>query len=1101
MERELGKKRRKLNFYKCTFCRSIKQKKCNRCEDKGLECSHPEKTDKYRARSPDVNSHDTSSQINDGDTAGQGVGRDSTTCEGSNPIAIHPGLRGMDRLGFGEDNGLRELTREPTTEAAQIRWPEHTSGGGPHYISSAKRTTQAQSQPTPSNLSQGCLRSLAFPEMHNRSKDIETAATGTCEWLLQHETYKRWSTCDRGLLWIKGKLGSGKSTLLRYALENVTAAPDTKDRAFVLSFFFHGRGVELQKSPLGLFRSLLHQLLQQIPNALSDLVATFQQRRDFVGEPGEKWQWHLNELQDFFQSSLPKVLKGHPMWLFVDALDECGYKNAVKLVKHFKSLLQELPSTGLPFRICFTCRHYPILDLDSGFEICLEHENGQDISAFAQAQLSAFRVRGVPTIPDLVMKHASGVFMWVRLVVEHILDLEREGAGTKKIENALHAVPQDLDMVYLELARNMAKSSASLKLIQWICFATRPLSLDELRWALVVDANRSYQSLQQCQDAEDYIYDNDTMERKVKTLSSGLAEAVTSSNTRVIQFIHESVKVFFVEKGISVLNGSSNSAKTGSHEVDLQGYAHYQLSRACIRYLAMEEIARSTMCNRDDLISAFPLLQYATTSWVVHVEQSEIRKVSQDDLLGYFAWPSEALIQLWMHFYKIMERYRNDYPSQGTRMVHILSRYQLMGPLRLILQQADQSGINPRDGYDRTPLSYASLSGHEAVVRLLLDGGANAEVKDVYGWTPLLYATFSGHEAVVQLLLEKGTDIEAKNKNGRTPLSYAAEKGYKAILQLLLNKSANTEVKDNYGWTPLLYATFNRYEAVVQLLLEKGTDIEVKDKNGRTPLSYAAEKGYEVILRLLLDKGADTEAKDEEHSRTPLWWAVMNGDKAVVQLLLDKGTDIEAKDKSSRTPLWRAIVNEYEAVTQLLLNKGANIEAKDESGQTPLWWAVVNRHEATVQLLLDKGADVETKGNNGQTPLLWAAEAGHKAIVRLLLNMGAKIESSDKDGKTPLWYAAMNGHGAVVQLLLDKGASIESSDKDGKTPLWCASMNGHGAVVQLLLDKGASIESSDKDGKTPLWYAVMNGHKAIVQLLFNKGAVIKLRNKDSKTLL
>ncbi|SPJ72133.1 uncharacterized protein FTOL_01861 [Fusarium torulosum] len=52
--------------------------------------------------------------------------------------------------------------------------------------------------------------------------------------------------------------------------------PNTGEGASILSFFFHGRGSELQKTPLGLFRSLLHQLLDQVSEALIGLVAIFQ---------------------------------------------------------------------------------------------------------------------------------------------------------------------------------------------------------------------------------------------------------------------------------------------------------------------------------------------------------------------------------------------------------------------------------------------------------------------------------------------------------------------------------------------------------------------------------------------------------------------------------------------------------------------------------------------------------------------------------------------------------------------------------------------------------------------------------------------------------
>jgi ankyrin repeat protein len=54
------------------------------------------------------------------------------------------------------------------------------------------------------------------------------------------------------------------------------------------------------------------------------------------------------------------------------------------------------------------------------------------------------------------------------------------------------------------------------------------------------------------------------------------------------------------------------------------------------------------------------------------------------------------------------------------------------------------------------PLLRAAQEGHEAVVKLLLERGAQVEVTDRYGRTPLLWAIEKGHEAVVKLLLEKG---------------------------------------------------------------------------------------------------------------------------------------------------------------------------------------------------------------------------------------------------------------------------------------------------------------------------------------------------------
>ncbi|EXL66944.1 hypothetical protein FOPG_16911 [Fusarium oxysporum f. sp. conglutinans race 2 54008] len=646
--------------------------------------------------------------------------------------------------------------------------------------------------------------------MESRFKDIDPAAEGTCKWLLRHERFKSWADRHRGLLWIKGKPGSGKSTLLRHALDSIQTDPNTVDNAITLSFFFHGRGVEFQRTPLGLFRSLLHQLLRWAPDAVPGLVATFEERYKNTGEPGEKWQWHPNELRDFFRSSIPKVLDSRSVWLFVDALDECGKESAINLVEEFKALLQWLPSTGSKFHICFTCRHYRIVYLDYGLDICLENENAQDISTYVQARLE-------PSIParirEIITDRASGVFMWARLALDRVFTRWRDGVGWKTIQEEIDKIPPDLDDLYQQLLQRM--DDTSLKLVQWICFATRPLSLDELQWAMVLDDNNGPhqpQPLQSYRDSYDHTCD---YEKRIKTLSCGLAEVI-ASDAQAVQFIHQSVKDFFVEKGLSTLHSMLQSVGTEASGTDVAGRVHYRMSRICIRYLSVEEIGQSISDERADLTSEFPFLHYAATSWVVHTKQSGTRDVPEDDLLNYFNWPSEELVQRWVRVYQMLNRYSDDCPSEGTSMIHLVSQYQLMEPLRVILRRANQAGadINARDGSGWTPLSWAAENGHEEVVRLLLGmDKADADPKvNGRGWALLTWAARNLWNAFAKLTIVKW---------------------------LLVTGKADVSLKNNgWGWALLLWAARNLRKvlaklAVVRLLpATDKVDVDVKDDDG-----------------------------------------------------------------------------------------------------------------------------------------------------------------------------------------------------------------------------------------------------------------------------
>ena len=161
--------------------------------------------------------------------------------------------------------------------------------------------------------------------------------------------------------------------------------------------------------------------------------------------------------------------------------------------------------------------------------------------------------------------------------------------------------------------------------------------------------------------------------------------------------------------------------------------------------------------------------------------------------------------------------------------------------------------VEKKDKFDRTPLLWAAENGYKAVVKLLLEKGAELEAKDsFYSRTPLLYAAENGYEAVVKLLVEKGANLEARESMyRRTPLLWAVENGHEAVVKLLLEKGAKLEVENIYMRTPLLYAAMYGHEAIVKLLLEKGAKLQVEDRGGSTPLLWAMENRHEAIVRLL----------------------------------------------------------------------------------------------------------------------------------------------------------------------------------------------------------------------------------------------------------
>lgn len=557
----------------------------------------------------------------------------------------------------------------------------------------------------------------------------------------------------------------------------------------VLSFFFNGGGTELQNTPDGLYRSLLCQLQSKIPEALEAMETTFKQRITLLDTSDEPWEWKTSELRHYTRSAFWRALETHPIILFVDALDECGQKSAEELADEFNSLLHRPVSDRLKyFRICCTCRHYPILSLNCALEICMDTENAGDISIFVQTKLHLFQKRTRSKIAEYISKNAEGVFLWASLAVSKTLALERERMGIEKIETEVRLIPRTLHTVYSELFRQLHPNS--IDLIEFICFAEKSLNLAELHWMVTLAENPALRSIQELVDDTRFCFNADAMELDVKTFGCGLIEY--DSKKGVVQFIHQSLKDFFVEWALPSLRNSMTPKQTAN-------LAHSRIAEISLRYLDMLRL--EGVENVNDL-SRFPFMYYAAASWVLHLSNTS------DDIQQSFPWSSDATINWWwLHFpHPREDMFRKFFPQKMTLLQLTVSKG-WTGVLRGIQARENILDLNvlPRGVEGGTPFHIAARFGYSAMSAFLLQHGASPDKEDMWMRTPLHTAAQYGHAGVLELLLESGVRLDKQDIHGSTPLSMAIQNGSTAAIELLLKKGA--DINDTYGAGLRLTAT------------------------------------------------------------------------------------------------------------------------------------------------------------------------------------------------------------------------------------------------------------------------------------------------------
>jgi uncharacterized protein len=170
---------------------------------------------------------------------------------------------------------------------------------------------------------------------------------------------------------------------------------------------------------------------------------------------------------------------------------------------------------------------------------------------------------------------------------------------------------------------------------------------------------------------------------------------------------------------------------------------------------------------------------------------------------------------------------------------------------------ADRSLLNARQtswpyiaGYS-TALERAAYHDHLHIARYLLGEGAQVNVGD--GTSPALRkACTRGHQAMLELLLEAGADAVTPNELGCTPLMCAASGGHAGTIRALLaHGCGDIDARDDTGWTALPCACHYNRAGAVLLLLEAGADMRIANTEGRTPLDRARSRGHHDCVAVL----------------------------------------------------------------------------------------------------------------------------------------------------------------------------------------------------------------------------------------------------------
>jgi ankyrin repeat protein len=271
-----------------------------------------------------------------------------------------------------------------------------------------------------------------------------------------------------------------------------------------------------------------------------------------------------------------------------------------------------------------------------------------------------------------------------------------------------------------------------------------------------------------------------------------------------------------------------------------------------------------------------------------------------------------------------------------------------------------------------------------AVEKLLTDDPGLLQSRDHAGSTLLHHAAGFGAVETMRLLLDRGADVNVKNRRGSTPLHWAIHG--EAKVRLLIARGATINVRQIEGRTPLfLAASLANSNGTLRLLLAQGANPNIATANGQTPLMVAAGRGHVDAVRMLLDAKATVDAKNGA-GETALMLAAGDGNPQAVALLLERGADPRARSKRNETALGNAATAGVEETVRLLLDRDADVNIRNIRGYSPLMLAASSDAipAGAVKLLLAKGADTRYTADYDETARDLAAKRGDTEVTRLL---------------------------------------------------------------------------------------------------------------------
>ncbi|KAI9728616.1 MAG: hypothetical protein M1828_002722 [Chrysothrix sp. TS-e1954] len=392
---------------------------------------------------------------------------------------------------------------------------------------------------------------------------------GSCEWLTNRETFRRWTldTDAPKFFWLTGSPGAGKSFAVSHVIEYL--------RGERRAYYFFGRNDVLMSNLTGLLKSILFQMAISNPSVQESLLE-LQSAYPNLDSMDYRVVW-----QKIFSGPVMALPSETPQYWIFDALDECQATE-----KDFETFFMVLcrVQRSIPLKVFIASRPSPRLDDLLPSECVIKEQitpadSQRDIQAFVEKHCSKIPLDDEDSqqaLQQRIMNRSTGNFLWVDLVMKQFQDCHT----LREVDIVLNEIPPDMFHLYERNVRRLSNKPQVKRLVKtillWTMCALRPLSIDELDIAVRMDVDLTL------------------MHNPEASLPSACAQLVYVNGNRRVVATHETARAFITSPELH------SEYRINVPDGDLR------IALACLEYLCSNQM-------KDSLVHRTTLMQHEDT--------------------------------------------------------------------------------------------------------------------------------------------------------------------------------------------------------------------------------------------------------------------------------------------------------------------------------------------------------------------------------------------------------------------------------------------------------------------------------------------------------